>query len=92
MSSILYFKLGKQVFHEHHVNEPFIISALHKCSDYDTALNVLSALMRTIKDKTSHDIANDTGLPPSVVKVIMIELQTVGLIQTRVHMVEEETE
>lgn len=92
MNSILYFELGKQVFHEHQVNESFIVSALHKCSDYDQALDVLRTLMGTIENKNTKDIAKMSGLPTSVVKTTVVELQTVGLIQTRVHKVEGKTE
>ena len=91
MKSILYFKLGKQVFHEHHVNEAFIEFALHQCSDYDQALDVLSALMGAVDSRTSN-ISKRTGLSLKALETIVIELQAVGLIQFRLIHESEETE
>lgn len=91
LNSILYFEFGKQVFHEYHVNEAFIESALCKCQDYDRSLNVLSALMGTIDSRTSN-ISKRTGLSLKALETTVVELQAVGLIQFRLIHESEETE
>lgn len=88
LNSILYFELGKQVFHEHQLDKEFVASALRKCKNGDQALDVFEALMNTSGCKTKYDIADATGLPVATVKANIIEIQSVGLIN--VTRIEEE--
>lgn len=88
LNSILYFELGKQVFHEHQLDKEFVASALRKCKNSDQALDVFEALVNTEDGKSKYDIADATGLPVATVKANIIEIQSVGLIN--VTRIEEE--